>query len=63
MEIVMTVGGGDCEHAAGVAVEDGCDVLFVAGGVRRGEVRLPGPPAGGAVYCRRADLHDKRGNR
>ena len=32
MEIVLTVGDGDAERAARQAVEDGCEVLFVAGG-------------------------------
>lgn len=32
IEIVLSVGAGDCEAAARRAVEDGCDVLFVGGG-------------------------------
>jgi diacylglycerol kinase (ATP) len=32
LEIVLSVGPGDCEAAARRAVEDGCDVLFVGGG-------------------------------
>ena len=32
IEIVLSLGSGDCEAAARRAVEDGCDVLFVGGG-------------------------------
>lgn len=32
IEIVLSVGSGDCEAAARRAVEDGCNVLFVGGG-------------------------------
>jgi diacylglycerol kinase (ATP) len=32
VEIAVTLGDGDAERAAGVAVKDGCDALFVAGG-------------------------------
>ena len=49
MEIVVTVGGGDCEAAARVAVSDGCDVLFVAGGDGTLNEALNGVAAAGAL--------------
>lgn len=32
LEVVLTVGAGDCEQAARRAIEDGCEHLFVGGG-------------------------------
>lgn len=49
MEIVVTVGGGDCEEAARVAVADGCDVLFVAGGDGTLNEALNGVASAGAL--------------
>ncbi|MGZ5429549.1 MAG: diacylglycerol/lipid kinase family protein [Thermoanaerobaculia bacterium] len=49
MEIVVTVGGGDAEAAARVAVSDGCDVLFVAGGDGTLNEALNGVASAGAL--------------
>lgn len=49
MEIVLTLGGGDCESAARLAVEDGCGALFVAGGDGTLNEALNGVAAVGAL--------------
>jgi diacylglycerol kinase (ATP) len=49
MEIVMTLGAGDCEAAAELAVSDGCDVVFVAGGDGTLNEALNGIASAGAL--------------
>jgi diacylglycerol kinase (ATP) len=49
MEIVLTLAGGDGERAARLAVGDGCDVLFVAGGDGTLNEALNGVAAAGAL--------------
>lgn len=49
MEIVVTVGGGDAEAAARLAVSDGCEVLFVAGGDGTLNEALNGVASAGAL--------------
>ncbi len=49
MEVVVTLGAGDCEAAARVAVADGCDLLFVAGGDGTLNEALNGVASAGAL--------------
>ena len=49
MEIVLTLGSGDAEAAARLAAEDGCEVLFVAGGDGTLNEALNGLAAAGAL--------------